>query len=91
MPLFLCGRVEGPELLTNTPFTSHFPCASTLGLALSYSISSGTSVHFDPEDILCLLSSWSIERTKANKRLKIFTGLCSLFKIKEDLNIPKGS
>lgn len=53
--LFLCGRGHGPELLTNTPVTHRFP----------YSISHRTSVHFDPEDILCLLSIWS--RTAAQR------------------------
>lgn len=64
MSVFLCGCVEGPELLTNTPVTHLFPCASTLDLALFCSISHRTSVHFDPEDILCLLSSWSMSAPK---------------------------
>lgn len=30
MPLFLCGCVEGPELLTNAPLSHLFPCGSSL-------------------------------------------------------------
>lgn len=43
MPLFLCGCAKGPELLTNTPVTHGFPCASTLYWPLFYSISHRTS------------------------------------------------
>lgn len=67
-PLFLCGCVEGSELLTNTPVTYLFLCASTLDLALFYSLSHRTSVLFDPEDILCILSSWSVSALKNQHR-----------------------
>lgn len=81
MPLFLCGCVEGPELLTNTPLTHLFPCASTLDLALFYSISHGTIVHFDPKDILCILNTWSSSRLKGNRQ-ELFPVLCTFITLK---------
>lgn len=56
MPLFLCGCVKAPELLTNAPVTHSFPCDSTLDLALFYSISPGPACTLT-ERISCACSA----------------------------------
>ncbi|KAG7215276.1 hypothetical protein INR49_020511 [Caranx melampygus] len=96
MPLFpVWGRVHGAELLTNPSFTHVFPCASTFFLkiwnGLTLSSLSGTSVHFDPEDILCLLSSWERECSKTHIRQKSFSASCTVIEIKGRFKVLKQS